>query len=130
MRATSGNRGGRREAAALLLAAGRTIKAAAGEARVGVRTLRYWLEEEGFRRRVQELRSELFNRAAGGLCRLSGRAAAELGKLLGSQDERTRLNAAKAILESAPRLRDAAEFEARLQAIERQLAEAQEASQP
>jgi hypothetical protein len=129
MRATSGNRGGRREAAALLLAAGRTIKAAAAETRVAERSVRYWLKEEAFRYRVQELRSELFNRAVGALCRLSGRAAAELGKLLRSKDERTRLNAAKAILEAVPRLLNAAEFEARLQSIERRLTEAQETNQ-
>jgi transposase-like protein len=118
MSAKSGN-GGKREAAALLLAVGRSVRAAASEAGAAERTLRNWMVEDGFQARVQTLRSEVFGRAVGTLCGVSVRAARTLAKLLKSQDEKVQLAAAKAILEAAPRLRDLTDLEGRLQTVER-----------
>jgi hypothetical protein len=121
MSAKSGN-GGKREAAALLLAVGRSVRAAASEAGAAERTLRNWMAEDAFQTRVQTLRSEVFGRAVGALCGVSVRAARTLAKLLKSQDEKVQLAAAKAILEATPRLRELTNLERRLQAVERQTA--------
>jgi transposase-like protein len=112
----------RQQAAALALAAGREVKAAAQSCGVGARTLHRWRRGAAFRARLQELQAELFGLAVGRLCELTGKAADRLGELLGSKTETVALGAAKAILEAAPQLRDAAELEARLAALEQQLA--------
>jgi hypothetical protein len=92
--------------------------------------VRYWLKDDVFLARVQELRSKVFQRAVALLCGASGRAAKTLGKLLQSKDERVQLGAAKAILEAAPRLREAVELEIRLQALEQRLTECDGGKQP
>lgn len=121
MSAKSGN-GGKREAAALLLAMGRTIRAAASEAGAAERTLRNWMAEDVFQARVRTLRGEVFGRAVGTLCGVSVRAARTMAKLLKSKDEKVQLAAAKAILEATPRLRELTDLEERLLAVERQTA--------
>jgi transposase-like protein len=111
----------RQEAAALALAGGRQVKAAAEAVGIGERTLHRWRESAAFRAREQQLRSELFGVAVGRLCELTGKAADRLGALVESKTETVALGAAKAILEAAPRLREAAELADRLAALERQL---------
>jgi transposase-like protein len=120
--AASAGKNGRQEAAAMALATGRTIRAAAQKANVSERALRNWMAEEGFRARVDELRSLMFRRAVGVLCSLAARAGRTLGKLLGSESEKVQLGAAKTILESTPRLREAADLAARLEILEAKLA--------
>ena len=110
MSAESGNLGGKKEAAALLLAVGRSVRAVAREAGVSERTIRNWQAEESFAARVLALRSEVFTRAVAVLCGASTKAAAKLRRLLKSEDERIGLGAARAILEAAPKLREADEL--------------------
>jgi transposase-like protein len=112
----------RQEAAALALAGGRQVKAAAEAVGIGERTLHRWRESATFRSREQELRSELFGLAVGRLCELTGKAADRLGELLDSKTETVALGAAKAILEAAQRLRETTELTDRMDALERQLA--------
>ena len=121
MSAESGNLGGKKEAAALLLAVGRSVRAVAREAGVSERTIRNWRGEDAFAARVRLLRSEVFARAVGVLCGASTRAAAKLRQLLRSEDEKIALGAARAILEAAPRLREAGELAERVEELERRL---------
>lgn len=114
----------KREAVALALAGGASVREASEPNGVGSRTVWRWLaEDDAFTARVQELRQELFGQAVGKLCKLSGKSADTLGTLLDSETETTRLTAARAILDSGPKLRDAADLEARLVALEKKLAE-------
>jgi transposase-like protein len=121
MAAESGNLGGKKEAAALLLAVGRSVRAVAREAGCSERTLRNWQGEEAFAARVRVLRSEVFARSVGILCGASARAAAKLRRLLRSEDERIGLGAARAILEATPRLREAGELAERVAELEKRL---------
>jgi transposase-like protein len=123
MAAESGNLGGKKEAAALLLAVGRSVRAAARETGCSERTLRNWQGEETFAARVRVLRSEIFTRAVAVLCGASTSAAVKLRRLLKSEDERIGLGAARAILEAAPRLREAGELAERVEELERRLEE-------
>jgi hypothetical protein len=111
--------GNKREAAALAIARGLSVKEAAAETGVGLRTLHRWLaDDSSFRLRVDQLRDELFSEVAGRLSNLGGRAVETLGELLGSKDEKIRLQTARAILESASSFRQMTELSARLSALE------------
>jgi transposase len=116
-----GNEDGRREVLALHLARGLTVRKAAEKAQVSERTAYNWRKEKSFSARVRELRTELFAEAAGRLAGLNGRAAAKLGKLLKSANERVSLQAAVKVLELGSRLRDDVDFDARLAEVERLL---------
>jgi transposase-like protein len=120
-----GNLGGKREAAALLLAVGRSVRAAAREAGCSERTINNWQGEEAFAARVLALRSEVFTRAVAVLCGASTKAAAKLRRLLRSDDDRIGLGAARAILEAAPRLREAGELAERVEELEKRLRDKQ-----
>jgi transposase-like protein len=125
MAAIPGNPGGKREATALLLAVGRSVRAAAREAGCSERTLRNWQGEEAFAGRVRALRSEVFARSVGILCGASTKAATMLGKLLKSDGEKINLAAARAILEIGPKLRESDELAARVEELERRLRDKQ-----
>src|SRR5262245_50000279 len=116
MAAKSGNGSGRREALALALAAGGTVRAGAAKAKVSERTARNWLAEDAFRARVEELRAAMLERTMSTTIKASTRAAATLAKLLESKDDRVKLGAAKALLEQAVRLREAVSLEQRVAA--------------
>jgi hypothetical protein len=120
--AENGTFSGKRERAALALAAGRSVRAAARAAGVGERTLHRWRTEAPFVARVQELQMELLRRAVGRLARAMPRAAGKLEALLSSNDERVQLSAAAHLLTNGLRLRDSLELESRLVAVEQQLA--------
>jgi hypothetical protein len=123
--------GNQREAAALALARGLNVKAAAAESGVGLRTLHRWLaEDQAFRRRTDELRDHLFAQALGRLSELAGQAADALGDLLRSRDERLRLQAARTVFEVAGNLRQMTELSTRLAALEQQLEPRSDACAP
>jgi hypothetical protein len=112
--------GNQREAAALAIACGKNVKAAAEATGVGERTLHRWLRKDPlFQQRVDELREELFDKAAGRLSDMSVDAAETLGELLKSSDEKIRLQAARLIIENACTLRQSTEFSNRLGAMEK-----------
>jgi transposase len=115
-------RNGRREAVALALASGQTVREAAKGAGCGERTVHTWLADDAFRRRVAEVRTDLFAQAVGRLSRLAGQAADTLGDLLGSKNDPVRLQAARAILEGGLRLHEALDLATRLESLEARLA--------
>jgi hypothetical protein len=123
--------GTQRDAAALAIARGQNVKTAAEETGVGLRTLHRWLaEDQAFRQRVDELRDTLFSQALGRLSELTGQAAETLGGLLGSKDEKIRLQTACTVFEAAGNLRQMTEWSARLAALEEQAKQGNELCAP
>ena len=96
----------RREAAALSLASGQTIKATAAAVGIGERTLHGWFKEPPFRQRIAELQTAMFESALGLLTSMTTKAALRLYQLMDSGNEPTALGACKAVLENASRLRE------------------------
>lgn len=96
----------RQERVAVALASGQTVRGAAASCGVGETTVYTWSKEAVFRRRVAFLRAEMSSQAVGLLAALSGRAAAQLGKLLDAENETVRCRAAQLILELGPKLRE------------------------
>jgi hypothetical protein len=114
---------GRREKVALYLASGLTIRKAARKSGAGERSVYRWLTEDAFRHRVAELRTRLLERAVGRLAHGASKAGLILYRLRGSDEERTRLAAARAILDAAIKVREAWEVQERLEALEKLMAE-------
>jgi len=115
-------RNGKRQALALALAEGASVKDAAAACGVGTRTAYRWCAEDpDFRRLVEALRQELFAQACGRLCKSAALAADTLGKLLGARNQKVRLAAAKAVLQAAPKLREATDLSRRLDELEERL---------
>jgi hypothetical protein len=105
-----------------LLACGATVAAAAAQAGVSEATVYRRLNEPAFRRRLQALRSDMVQRTAGTLTAASAEAVRTLVELLKpAVAPNTRLGAAKAVLESGVKLRELAELEERLAALEEQV---------
>jgi predicted ArsR family transcriptional regulator len=112
---------GRKLADAVLaghLAAGLTHAQAAVKAGVSERTVRRRLDDPKFRKLVEELKGEAVGRAVNILGRTMSGAAVELAKLLKSEEEKTRLQAAKAIIELGMKARQHADLERRLDEVE------------
>ncbi len=107
-----------REPVALSLAVGASVAAAARHSGVAERTVRGWLQDPSFRRRVSELRSELFDAAVGHLAASGRKAAKALADLLDSANEGVRLRAAAEVLSLGPKLREAAELAERVAELE------------
>jgi hypothetical protein len=106
---------------ALGLATGMTVEAAARQANLAPRTAHRRLGEASFQRKVDELRGELVRQALGRLTEGMTAAADTMRALLSAESESVRLAAARAILDSSCRLREAAEFDQRLREVEDQL---------
>lgn len=96
----------KRDAAALHLAQGRSVKAAARLTDIGERTLHRWLDEPDFVDLVQQQRTRLFDTATGRLTGLTRRATARLRQLLASRSEKVALGACKAVLAECLRCRE------------------------
>ena len=105
---------------ALLIAAGRSIKAAAAEADCGERTAHTWLEDPRFRTLVAELRGRMLDEAVGSLAEATNEAVGTLRKLLGDGNSSVRLRAALGILDAAVRMRDHVELGARILRLEQE----------
>jgi len=118
--AQNGRLCGRREQAALALACGQSVRGAARALHVGERTLTRWRADPDFMRRVRDLQNELLARAVGRLSCAMPEAAAKLRKLLASGSEKIQLAAAGKLLECGLKLRELADFEERLAALEEQ----------
>jgi hypothetical protein len=109
----------RQERVALALASGRSLREAAGECHTGETTIKRWLREPAFLRRVAELRRELTSRALGRLAdAMAGPAADTLFELLGAKAEKVRLDAAKAFFELGQKLIELEDLKERLAALE------------
>ncbi len=111
---------GREDKLILALAAGCSVKEAARRAGITARTAFRKLGDHEFRRRVTETRAQIFERTAARLAALTLSAVSTLRKLLDAEAEPVRLGAARAILDSATRLRAEIETEQRLLRLEQQ----------
>lgn len=99
---------------AVALASGYTVAESARRANMGERTAHRRLEDPAFRRRVDNLRGQIVSRALSMLNRSMARAARELAKLLGDEDPKVRLQAAREILKIALDGRQRTETELKL----------------
>lgn len=112
----------KQERVALLLAAGKGIKAAAEEAGVGERTVHTWLCDQPFRARVAALRGRLIDDAAGKLADAVSAASDELRALLADESSLVRLRAATEILNATIKIRDHVELSQRVEELEQAIA--------
>jgi hypothetical protein len=107
----------------MALACGATIVAAAQKAGVSRATAYRRLQDPEFRSRLQEARSDMVNRAAG---TLTAAATEAIKTLLSLQQTNvphaTRLGAARSILEIGIKMREVADLEERLKALEGRMA--------
>ena len=111
------------EALVLALACGATVENAARTAGVSLRTVYRRLAEPAFRTRLQGARAEMVQRATGMLTAAALEAVKTLLVLQqASVSAAVRLGAARAILELGAKLREVADLEARLAALEQQMA--------
>ena len=112
-----------REAAALSLACGQTIKEAAAAAATTERSVYRWASEPEFQQRVEALRDGLVNQAAGALVGNVTEAVNVLKALLTSASEDIRMKAADKLLAHTVRVRELTELARRLEELEKLLAE-------
>jgi hypothetical protein len=111
----------RREAAALSLAAGQSVAAAARAVGKNERTLRRWLAEPAFLECVQEARRQLFELTLAKLAAGGAEAVDTLLVLMRDGPPAVRLAAARTILESTNRWREAVELGTELVELRQQV---------
>jgi hypothetical protein len=107
------------DALLLALACGATVETAAKQCDLTERTVYRRLKEPAFKARLQEIRTDMVRRSAGMLTAAAGEA---VRTLLALQKEAVppavRLGAARAILELGIKVREIADLEARIAALE------------
>jgi HEAT repeat protein len=109
------------DALLLALACGASVESAARQCKLCVRTVYRRLEDPDFRRRLHELRADMFQRTAATLTAAGSEAVRTLLELLKSPNPpATRLGAARSVLEMGMKAREFAELEERLAALEGQ----------
>jgi hypothetical protein len=106
------------ERAAVALAGGATVPAAAEAAGVAVKTLRRWRKDDRFAARVEAIRADVLSQATNRLTSSMTRAADKLDKLIDAADEKIALQASKSTLEIGLKVRDQLELAQRLKAVE------------
>lgn len=110
---------------ALAVASGTSVREAARSSGLSERTGYRRLQDPTFRRRVSEIRALFLGEAVGRLSEAANEAVSTLKALLAARSEPVRLSAARAILELGPKLREQAELEERIAALERAAREEQ-----
>jgi hypothetical protein len=120
-------RNGRRNAddqLLIALACGVTVDNAARQAGISPATAYRRLAEPSFRQRLQALRGDMVSRTAGTLTAAATEAVRTLLELLkSSTSDAVRLGAARAVLEIGMKVREVANLEERLAALEKASAE-------
>jgi hypothetical protein len=112
------------DALAAMLAAGLEYAEAGERVSLSARTVRRRMSDPEFRRRVDDLKALAAQRAVALLTSNMSAAALELGRLLADgESEKTRLAAARAIIELGLKVRDQIDLEQRVQELERRAAE-------
>jgi hypothetical protein len=107
----------------LALACGATVEAAARQAGLSERTVYRRLAQPEFRQRIQALRADMVQRASGALTAAATEAVRTLLALQkDSVAAAVRLGAARAVLEIGIKMREVADLEGRIAALEEQLA--------
>lgn len=119
MAENSGHR--RHDVLVTALAKGESITTAAKLSGFSARTVNRRVTETAFREEVQQVRNGLVATAAGRIAGLMDDAADALRELLRSQTEAIRLSAARTVFDVALRLKECAELEGRLAAVEGRL---------
>jgi hypothetical protein len=115
-------RHGADEALLLALACGATKENAARKVGIGERTVYRRLKDPEFRRRLQAVKTDMVQRAASVLTASAMEAVKTLLSLQeGSVSNSVRLGAARTILEQGSRLRELAELEERMTALEQRM---------
>ena len=109
------------QALIVALAAAASVQEAACQAGLSARTTARRLADPTFRERVACVRAELVQKAVAKLADGMADAAEKLRALLSAQSESVQLHAARAILETGVRLREATELEERLRTLEHRL---------
>jgi hypothetical protein len=110
------------DALLLALACGATVENAARQCGLCERTVYRRLEEAVFRQRLQQLRTDMIQRTAGALTAAATEAVRTLLELQkAAAPPAVRLGAARSVLEIGIKLREAANLEERLSALEQQL---------
>jgi hypothetical protein len=110
------------DALLLSLACGATIENAARQCGLCERTVYRRLSEPAFRQRLQQLRTDMIQRTAGALTAAATEAVRTLLELQkAAAPPAVRLGAARSVLEIGIKLREAADLEERLSALEQQL---------
>jgi hypothetical protein len=111
------------DALLLALACGASVDQAARQCGLSSRTAYRRLADPACRRKLQEMRADMVQRTAGALTAASTEAVrALLGLLKEVTPAAVRLGAARSVLELGLKLREAAELEERLTALEEQVA--------
>src|SRR5438270_14078597 len=100
-------------AAAVALATGKNVRESAKAAGIGERTLHRWRADPAFCRQVADLKTEMFGQTMGRLTDLSVQAANVLGELLKANGDKTRLQAAQAIITLGVRMKEFVEMSER-----------------
>lgn len=111
------------DALLLALACGATVEAAARQCGLTDRTIYRRLSEPAFKDRLQALRTDMVARAAGMMTAAAGEAVRTLLQLQKDAPATVRLGAARAALELGMKLREVADLEARMAALEARLAD-------
>jgi hypothetical protein len=105
----------------LALACGATVEAASRQCGLAERTIYRRLQAPEFRRQLQEVRTDMVRRSAG---MLTAAASSAVTTLLALQKDSVppavRLGAARAVLEIGIKVREMADLEARIAALEAQ----------
>jgi hypothetical protein len=108
----------KREMAALCVAMGGRLAEAAGTAGVSHQTVKVWSMSPAFKRRVNQLRAEMTERAMAILADNAASAATTLGYLARKGKAATRLRAAAKLLELLIRFRESVALEERVAMLE------------
>jgi hypothetical protein len=112
------------DALLLALACGASVDQAARQCGLSTRTVYRRLAEPSFRQRLQALRGDMVSRTAGTLTAAATEAVRTLLELLkSSTSDAVRLGAARAVLEIGIKVREVADLEERLAALEKAAAE-------
>jgi hypothetical protein len=103
----------------MALACGATVAAAARQTGASERTIYRRLADPAFKHELQVLRADMVQRTSGTLTAAATEAVKSLLELLKpATPHATRLGAARSVLELGVKLREAAELEARIAALE------------
>jgi hypothetical protein len=97
------------------------VQAAARTAGVGRTTVYRWLKDPAFAGELARLRNEVMDEALGSVKSLTTRAAEELHRLLGTDNERLRRLVCKDILSYSIRVREVEGLERRLACLEEKI---------
>ena len=112
------------DALLLALACGASVDQAARQCSLSTRTVYRRLADSAFRQQLQALRADLVQRTAGALTAAATEAVRTLLELQKpSAPPAVRLGAARSVLELGLKLREAADLEERLAALEESLAQ-------